>query len=125
MCEERTFCYILLNSSTVMQTGEGKSCLLPLHDEGPPVDLAAVALLHHVSPVELEARVRRLHQPRCQVKIEYMYYVTTSTRTHVHVPYVESFFRIFYNFFSSQLRGGRGRAKPGIGDTQRRLRWWK
>ena len=42
--------------------------LLPLHDEGSPVDLAAVALLHHVPPVELEARVRRLYQHRCQVR---------------------------------------------------------
>ena len=42
--------------------------LLPVPDEGSAVDLAADSLLHHLSPVELQARVHRLHQHCHQVR---------------------------------------------------------
>lgn len=42
--------------------------LLSVPDEGPAVDLASDALLHHISPVELQARVRSLHSSCCELR---------------------------------------------------------
>lgn len=45
----------------------GNVLLLPFLDQRPAVDLAANSLLHHISPVELQARIHRLHQHSRQV----------------------------------------------------------
>ena len=42
--------------------------LLPVSDERPAVDLAADSLLHHLPPVELQARVHRVHALSGQVR---------------------------------------------------------
>lgn len=41
---------------------------LPVSDQRPAVDLAADPLLHHLPPVELQARVRRVHTLGRQVR---------------------------------------------------------
>jgi len=40
----------------------GDIVLLSLPHKGPAVDLAAISILHHLPPVELETRVHQLYQ---------------------------------------------------------------
>lgn len=53
------------NSDAVWQR---EVLLLPVSDQRPAVDLAADPLLHHVPPVELQARVHRVHTLGRQVR---------------------------------------------------------
>lgn len=53
------------NSDAVWQR---EVVLLPVSDQRPAVDLAADPLLHHLPPVELQARVHRVHALGGQVR---------------------------------------------------------
>lgn len=62
-------CYVQIPSSVNSDAiWQREVVLLPVSDQRAAVDLAADALLHHLSPVELQARVHRVHALSGQVR---------------------------------------------------------
>ena len=66
------------------------------------MDLAADTLLHHLPPVELQARVHRLHQHRCQVRSFVVVVVAFFSPVLFHIQSYICYFAIIHVLFCIQ-----------------------